>query len=44
MVTAMTLDELRELAGSVCDPELPPLTIDDLGILRDVDTPADLAR
>ena len=32
-----TLDELRALAGSVCDPELPPLTLDDLGILRNVE-------
>lgn len=31
------LDELRTLAGSVCDPELPPLTLVDLGILRDVE-------
>lgn len=27
----------REVAGSVLDPEVPVLTIDDLGILRDVD-------
>lgn len=26
----------RELAASVCDPEVPVLTIDDLGVLRDV--------
>ena len=25
------------LVGSICDPELPPLTLDDLGILRSVD-------
>ncbi|MGI9615185.1 MAG: 1,2-phenylacetyl-CoA epoxidase subunit PaaD [Acidimicrobiales bacterium] len=31
-----SLDELRAVAGSVCDPELPPLTLADLGILRDV--------
>jgi ring-1,2-phenylacetyl-CoA epoxidase subunit PaaD len=32
-----SLDELRTIAGSVCDPELPPLTLVDLGILRDVE-------
>ena len=37
MVTDPSLDELRGIAGSVCDPELPPLTIDDLGILRSVE-------
>ena len=30
------LDRARDAAASVTDPELPPLTIDDLGILRDV--------
>ncbi len=30
------LDELWRVAGSVCDPELPPLTVADLGILRSV--------
>jgi ring-1,2-phenylacetyl-CoA epoxidase subunit PaaD len=30
------LDRAREAAASVTDPELPPLTIADLGILRDV--------
>jgi ring-1,2-phenylacetyl-CoA epoxidase subunit PaaD len=33
-VTAV--EEVRRLAGTVRDPELPELTIDDLGILRDV--------
>ena len=32
----ISVDEVRRLAGSVPDPELPALTIDDLGILRDV--------
>ncbi len=32
-----SLDELWALAGSVCDPELPPLTLADLGILRNVE-------
>lgn len=36
-MTAPTLDELRAVAAAVCDPELPPLTIDDLGILRSVE-------
>ena len=31
-----TLDEIRVLAGSIPDPEMPALTIGDLGILRDV--------
>ncbi len=30
------LDDLRAAVGSVCDPELPPLTLVDLGILRSV--------
>lgn len=30
------LDRARDAAASVTDPELPPLTIADLGILRDV--------
>jgi ring-1,2-phenylacetyl-CoA epoxidase subunit PaaD len=29
-------EELRRLAGAVADPEIPVLTIDDLGILRDL--------
>ena len=33
---ASTLDRLREAVGAVCDPELPPLTLVDLGILRSV--------
>ncbi|HET6636572.1 MAG TPA: 1,2-phenylacetyl-CoA epoxidase subunit PaaD [Streptomyces sp.] len=37
MVTsAPTVDRLRELAGSVPDPELPVLTLADLGVLREV--------
>jgi ring-1,2-phenylacetyl-CoA epoxidase subunit PaaD len=37
MVTDVpALDRLRELAGSVPDPELPVLTLADLGVLRDV--------
>jgi ring-1,2-phenylacetyl-CoA epoxidase subunit PaaD len=33
---AADLERLREVVGSVCDPELPPLTLVDLGILRSV--------
>jgi ring-1,2-phenylacetyl-CoA epoxidase subunit PaaD len=37
MVTGVTgLAAAREIAGSVADPELPMLTLADLGILRDV--------
>jgi len=38
MVTAPTLleEELRRLAGSVLDPELPVLTLEELGVLRAV--------
>ena len=44
MVTAilpLTADRLRDIAGSVPDPEIPVLTLDDLGILRDVLVAAD---
>lgn len=30
------LDRLRAAVGQICDPELPPLTLVDLGILRSV--------
>lgn len=30
------LDEIRRVAGAVADPEIPVLTIADLGVLRDV--------
>ena len=36
-----SLEEVRALAGAVCDPELPPLTLADLGILRAVDLDVD---
>ncbi|MFF3908237.1 1,2-phenylacetyl-CoA epoxidase subunit PaaD [Streptomyces sp. NPDC001848] len=37
MVTATALEEeLRRLAGSVPDPELPVLTLEELGVLRSV--------
>jgi ring-1,2-phenylacetyl-CoA epoxidase subunit PaaD len=38
---ALTVDRLRDIAGSVPDPEIPVLTLDDLGILRDVQIDAD---
>lgn len=31
-----TLERAREVAGTVVDPELPMLTLEDLGVLRDV--------
>lgn len=31
-----TLERAREIAAAVVDPEVPVLTIDDLGVLRDV--------
>jgi ring-1,2-phenylacetyl-CoA epoxidase subunit PaaD len=36
MVTA-TVQRVRELAGRVTDPEMPMLTLEDLGVLRDVE-------
>src|SRR5690606_8612678 len=39
MVTTRTLDiatRAREIAARVADPEIPVLTIEDLGVLRDV--------
>ena len=36
MVSAQTLARARAAAEAVCDPELPALTIADLGVLRDV--------
>ena len=35
-MTAGTRDRAREVAGAVPDPEVPVLTISDLGVLRDV--------
>lgn len=37
----LTVAELRQVAGSVPDPELPVLTLDDLGILRNLVITAD---
>lgn len=43
LVSAATLttDRARDIAASVVDPEIPVLTIADLGILRDVDIEGD---
>ena len=41
MPTELTVDEVRELAAAVVDPEIPVLTIEDLGVLRSVDRDAD---
>jgi ring-1,2-phenylacetyl-CoA epoxidase subunit PaaD len=41
MPTSPTVDRLRDIAGSVPDPEIPVLTLHDLGILRDVQVTAD---
>ncbi len=39
MVTS--IERVRALAGAVADPELPVLTLEDLGILRGVDAASD---
>ena len=36
-----TVAELREVLGQVCDPEIPVITIEDLGVLRDVQVDGD---
>jgi len=41
MVSAATLTTPREVAASVVDPEIPVITIDDLGILRNVEIDGD---
>lgn len=43
MVTS-TLDRARAALADVTDPEIPVLTIDDLGIVRDVRTDGDTVR
>ena len=37
----LTVEQLRDIAGSVPDPEIPVLTLHDLGILRGVQITAD---
>ena len=41
MTTPATVDRARAAAASVLDPEVPVLTIDDLGVLRDVEVDDD---
>ena len=41
MATPAALDRARAAAASVLDPEVPVLTIDDLGVLRGVDVGED---
>lgn len=41
MVTGVELERLRKVVGEVPDPEIPVLTIEDLGILRDLEADAD---
>ncbi|MEM9562648.1 MAG: 1,2-phenylacetyl-CoA epoxidase subunit PaaD [Actinomycetota bacterium] len=40
-VAGPDLDRYRAAVSAVCDPELPPLTLVDLGILRSVEADAD---
>ena len=37
MITVLTVDDARTAAAAVLDPEVPVLTIADLGVLRDVE-------
>ncbi len=37
MITVLTVDDARAAAAAVLDPEVPVLTIADLGVLRDVE-------
>ncbi|MET0865322.1 MAG: 1,2-phenylacetyl-CoA epoxidase subunit PaaD [Nakamurella sp.] len=41
MSAPLSVQRLRDIAGAVADPEIPVLTLDDLGILRDVQITAD---
>ncbi len=36
VIEPLAVEELRRIAGAVSDPEIPVLTLDDLGIVRDV--------
>ncbi|MCG7631433.1 MULTISPECIES: 1,2-phenylacetyl-CoA epoxidase subunit PaaD [Gordonia] len=40
MAVSGTPDEVRALVAGVTDPEMPMLTLDDLGVLRDVEVTA----
>lgn len=44
MVTVLTREEAWRIAASVADPEVPVLTIEDLGVLRAVDVSEDRVR
>ncbi len=44
MVTALTQNEAWRIAASVADPEVPVLTIEDLGVLRAVEVDGDAVR
>lgn len=41
VTTPAVAEEVRRVAGAVTDPELPPLTLADLGIVRDVSVGGD---
>jgi ring-1,2-phenylacetyl-CoA epoxidase subunit PaaD len=41
VVNDAVLDKARAVAATVTDPEMPMLTLEDLGVLRDVDTTDD---
>jgi ring-1,2-phenylacetyl-CoA epoxidase subunit PaaD len=41
VTTAIDLDVVREIVSAVVDPEIPVLTIADLGILRDIQADGD---
>lgn len=42
MTATIDLAEVRRAVGAVCDPEIPVLTIEDLGILRDLSVDGDV--
>lgn len=44
MTVTMTRQRLWDVAASVPDPELPPLTLADLGVLRAVELDEDTGR
>jgi ring-1,2-phenylacetyl-CoA epoxidase subunit PaaD len=44
MVSASTRTAAREIVAQVVDPEMPMLTLDDLGVVRDVDVEGDTVR
>lgn len=43
-MTVLTREEAWRIAASIADPEVPVLTIEDLGVLRAVDVAEDLVR